>query len=199
MKRHHTTHINCAFVKVKRKAIGITQYIAAKRSDISQRHWINIENGRAKPSLSVVIRMAKTLKCRPDELLTSTADMSINYLEKRMQETIQEIDPLDTKDFLLIAKMLGYFDSQQPREVGYDAGSQVASDEALLTEYEQMYNRAIKSLQVDTVFLEFIITERHHLQHLLSSQQRQGLETYLNDRGMGRQEAIEGEVSHETA
>ena len=58
------------------------------------------------------------MRCRADELLTDSAELSINYLEQRMQETIQahespgklkKVEPLPIKEFLTIGSMLGYF------------------------------------------------------------------------------------------
>ena len=202
MRRHHLLDINYAFVKVRRKKLGITMHIASKRADISTKHWSNVENNRARPSIDIVIRMANALRCRADELLTSTSEMSINYLEMRMQETIQAhsepdkkqvTEPLGIKEFLIISKMLGYFDNRSERQIGYTRAPQVENDESLLSEYHEMYQCALQSPHIDTQFIEFLITNQHHLQHLLSSQHRDELDTYMTDRGIGRQ-AIEGEV-----
>lgn len=208
MKRHHTTQINCAFVKVRRKRIGITQRAAAKRAGISFVHWCNIENARARPGIEVVIRMANALRCRPDELLTSTSEVSINYLEQRMQETIQShaepsretgVEPLETKEFLIIAKMLGYFDRLHKRpEIGYDRAEHQQTDDQILSQYHTLFELARSKTGVDMLFLEFAFIHRHQLRHLLTSEQQAVFGTYLSERGLNpgieTQEALGGKI-----
>ena len=183
MRRHHIVCINTAFVKVRRGSIKMSQKVAANRADITQKHWSNIENSRANPSINVVIRMANALKCRPDEMLTSTADMSIQYLERRIQETIQEIDPLDTKEFLKISKMLGYFECERPA-VGYAKSEQIANDDLLLTQYKTLHETALMKQGVDSEFLKFLMDHRSRLRNLLPMSEQQKLEQYLIERGV---------------
>lgn len=209
MRRHHTTQINCAFVKVKRKRLGITIAASAKRAGISRQHWSNVENNRARPSVEVMIRMANALRCRPDELLTSTSEMSINYLEMRMQETIQaheepsrdtDVEPLEAKEFLIIAKMLGYFDNHDDRPaVGYFSKHQQRNDDQILSQYEMMFESARSKTDVDMLFLEFAFTHRRQLRHLLTAEQQAAFGTYLSERGFNpsidTQEALDGETT----
>ena len=208
MRRHHTTQINCAFVKVRRKRIGITMRAAAKHADISTKHWSNVENNRARPGVEVVIRMANALKCRPDELLTSTSEMSLNYLEARMQETIQshaepsrdtDAEPLETKEFLIIAKMLGYFDDHDDRPaVGYFPKHQQRDDDRILSQYEMMFELARSKTDVDMPFVEFAFIHRQQLRNLLTAEQQAAFGTYLSERGFNpsidTQEALDGET-----
>ena len=35
MRRHHTAQINCAFLKVRRRKVGMSMRMAAKRADIT--------------------------------------------------------------------------------------------------------------------------------------------------------------------
>ena len=181
---------------------------AAKLADISVKHWSNVENNRARPGVEVVIRMANALKCRPDELLTSTSEMSLNFLEARLQETIQaheepsrdtDAEPLETKEFLIIAKMLGYFDNHHERpEIGYDATSQRRRDDQMLSQYEVMFESAHSKTGVDIQFLEFAFTHRRQLRHLLTGEQQADFGTYLSERGFNPSIDTQGALDGET-
>ena len=190
MRRHHTAQINCAFVKVRRRKVGITMRMAAKRADITTKHWSNVENGRARPSIGVVIRMAGVLKCRSDELLTDSADMSIKYLEQRLQETIQahespgklkKVEPLEIKEFLIIAKMLGYLKRNRVK-VGYDAMQESNADETLLNQFQQFYESALLSPYPDHGFIDFLNNNLHVLNNILTTQQQDALDIYFKER-----------------
>ena len=190
MRRHHTAQINCAFVKVRRRKVGITMRMAAKRADITTKHWSNVENGRARPSIGVVIRMAGVLKCRSDELLTDSADQSINYLENRMQETIQlhespgklkNVVPLPIKEFLIIGNMLGYF-AKKRESVGYNAIQESNADETLLKQYHQLYENALSDPHPDHNFMKFINNNLHALNNVLTTQEQDDLENYFKER-----------------
>ena len=210
MRRHHTVKINTAFVKVRRNEMGLTMRVAAGKADISTKHWCNIENERAHPTIVVVVRMANVLKCRPDEFMRSTGEMTLEYLELRLQATIQlcgtsnkknkkpVAEPLEIKEFLIISKLLGYFDV--PRGVvGYDAASQNLDDAHVLAQYENLYQESVTQTVRNYRFLEFIYQHRGRLFHLLSSEKRDQLESYLIDRGVVVGGVAKMEDKHEEA
>src|SRR5437870_7532462 len=67
MKR--TTTKRGEFLKARRAALGLTQRSLAQKLGVEASHVAYIENGRRKPSLRLVARIAATLGLDPQELL----------------------------------------------------------------------------------------------------------------------------------
>ena len=53
-------------IRKRRLECGITQEAIANQLDVNPSHISNIENGRANPSLTVLIRIANILECSVD-------------------------------------------------------------------------------------------------------------------------------------
>jgi transcriptional regulator with XRE-family HTH domain len=58
-----------AFLKARRKALGLTQQSLAHKLGVKASHVALIENGRRRPSLGLVVRLAFTLSIDGGELL----------------------------------------------------------------------------------------------------------------------------------
>lgn len=52
-----------------RRAAGLSQVQAARRTRISQGQWSEFETGASEPTLAVLRRMARALGVRPGDLL----------------------------------------------------------------------------------------------------------------------------------
>ena len=53
-------------IKERRKAVGITQEYIANALEVNPSHISNIENGRANPSLTALVKIANILECSVD-------------------------------------------------------------------------------------------------------------------------------------
>lgn len=56
-------------ITTRRRHLGISQNLLAEKIGISNNHMSNIERGREKPSLDVLINLCNELKVTPDYLL----------------------------------------------------------------------------------------------------------------------------------
>jgi transcriptional regulator with XRE-family HTH domain len=57
-------------VKALREELGLTQAEAAAKMKISQSSYAQVESGRCSPTIEMIARVAKALKCDPLELLS---------------------------------------------------------------------------------------------------------------------------------
>lgn len=53
-------------IRLRRRAMGITQDFIAEQLDVNPSHVSNIECGRANPSLTVLVKIANILHCSVD-------------------------------------------------------------------------------------------------------------------------------------
>lgn len=70
-------------IQMRRKELGMKQYVLAEQLDISNNHMSSIENGREKPSLEILLHICDILKITPDYLLLGnmhTDDISQDIL-----------------------------------------------------------------------------------------------------------------------
>ena len=58
-----------ARIRERRKHVGVTQNYVAQRVDVENSHISNIECGRAKPSLDLIVDIANALDCTADYFL----------------------------------------------------------------------------------------------------------------------------------
>ncbi|MDE7298108.1 MAG: helix-turn-helix domain-containing protein [Lachnospiraceae bacterium] len=75
-------------IKQRRKELKMSQEMLAEMIDVSVPHMSNIENGKTKFSLQVLVDAAHVLKTTPDVLLLSDADCQ----EKTRGLILREID-----------------------------------------------------------------------------------------------------------
>ena len=64
-------------IKERRKAVGITQEYIANALEVNPSHISNIENGRANPSLTALVKIANILECSVDKDKEKTLDDKI--------------------------------------------------------------------------------------------------------------------------
>ena len=57
-------------IKERRKAVGITQEYIANVLEVNPSHISNIENGRANPSLTALVKIANILECSVDYFIS---------------------------------------------------------------------------------------------------------------------------------
>ena len=57
-------------IKERRQALGITQEAIANYLDVNASHISNIENGRANPSLTALVKIANFLECSIDYFIS---------------------------------------------------------------------------------------------------------------------------------
>ena len=56
-------------IKLRRKALRLTQQQCAFMAGMGQSYWAQIETGKANVNLKTLERIAAALQCRPGELL----------------------------------------------------------------------------------------------------------------------------------
>jgi putative transcriptional regulator len=56
------------YIKKQRLSLGLTQSTLAKRVNISRPYLSEIENNKTEPSGKVVLRIAKHLQCKAEEI-----------------------------------------------------------------------------------------------------------------------------------
>ena len=90
MVRELDFHAIGSRIKERRQGQGVTQEFIANRLDVNPSHISNIECGRAKPSLTALVRIADTLDCSIDYFLEGeygqsaqqTANLDSRILDK---------------------------------------------------------------------------------------------------------------------
>ena len=65
-------------IKERRLSQGITQEVIANHLDVNPSHISNIENGRANPSLTALIKIANVLQCSVDCFINAEYTYAIN-------------------------------------------------------------------------------------------------------------------------
>ncbi|MBR6315499.1 MAG: helix-turn-helix transcriptional regulator [Lachnospiraceae bacterium] len=58
-----------ARIRERRNSVGVTQSYVAQKIDVEPSHVCNIECGRAKPSLELIVQIANALDCTVDYFL----------------------------------------------------------------------------------------------------------------------------------
>ena len=81
-------------IKERRNALGITQEHIASILDVNPSHISNIENGRANPSLTVLVKIANILECSVDffigdEYTYSSNNSKTNSLDNKIMNKIK--------------------------------------------------------------------------------------------------------------
>ena len=88
----------------RRIAQGFTQEAIANLLDVNPSHISNIEHGRARPSLTALVRIAEILHCSVDcflsEEYTYKTDKDSEALDNRIMELLQYCDS-DKKNRIL--------------------------------------------------------------------------------------------------
>lgn len=86
-------------IRKRRLAYGITQEAIANQLDVNPSHISNIENGRANPSLTVLVKIANILACSVDDFIGHeytypqqkvSSEMVDSQIMKRLQGCDQE-------------------------------------------------------------------------------------------------------------
>lgn len=77
-------------IKVKRIQLDMKQETLAEMADLSLSHMSNIETGRTKLSLPVIIILANALNTTVDELLQDNVVYSQNIIEKEVQVILND-------------------------------------------------------------------------------------------------------------
>ena len=86
MVRELDFHAIGSRIKERRQGQGVTQEFIANRLDVNPSHISNIECGRAKPSLTALVRIADTLDCSVDY-----------FLEGEYGQSAQQASNLDSR------------------------------------------------------------------------------------------------------
>lgn len=74
-------------IKERRKMLGITQECIADILNVNPSHISNIENGRANPSLTALVKIANILECSVDYFI----DGEYTYkIDKNMPKTLDD-------------------------------------------------------------------------------------------------------------
>lgn len=68
-------------IKERRQSVGITQESIANALDVNPSHISNIENGRANPSLTVLVKIANILQCSVDYFISGEYTFKVNDKE----------------------------------------------------------------------------------------------------------------------
>lgn len=86
-------------IRKRRQAYGITQEAIANQLDVNPSHISNIENGRANPSLTVLVKIANILSCSVDDFIgheytypqnNFSSEMIDSQIMKRLQSCDRE-------------------------------------------------------------------------------------------------------------
>ena len=77
-------------IKERRIELSLTQDYMATILDVNSSHISNIENGRAHPSLAILVKIANILQCSVDEFLGSeyiydSDDTTVYPIDKQIQ------------------------------------------------------------------------------------------------------------------
>lgn len=78
-------------IKERRKAVGITQEYIANVLEVNPSHISNIENGRANPSLTALVKIANILECSVDYFISGEYTYKIDKdKEKTLDDKIMD-------------------------------------------------------------------------------------------------------------
>ena len=78
-------------IKERRKSLGFTQEFIANQLDMNPSHISNIECGRAKPSLTALVKIANILECSVDYFIGGEYTYKIDKdKEKTLDDKIME-------------------------------------------------------------------------------------------------------------
>ena len=92
-------------IRKRRLAYGITQEAIANQLDVNPSHISNIENGRANPSLTVLVKIANILACSVDDFIGheytySQQKISSEMVDSQIMKRLQSCDQ-ETKEKIL--------------------------------------------------------------------------------------------------
>lgn len=92
-------------IKELRKRLKLTQDVLAERSDLSPKYLSNIERGHENPTLDTLLRLARSLKVEPWELLVLDQDpQSAQALRGKIGRIAEQTD--DPKQLRMILRLL---------------------------------------------------------------------------------------------
>lgn len=95
-------------IKERRVSLEITQETVANRLNVNPSHISNIENGRANPSLTALVKIANILTCSVDYFIGGEYTFDTNKdKEKTLDDSIMEkLRYFDTDKKMKVLKML---------------------------------------------------------------------------------------------
>jgi transcriptional regulator with XRE-family HTH domain len=73
-------------IRKRRRECGLTQEAIAEQLDVNPSHISNIENGRANPSLTILVKLANLMECSVDFFI------SHEYSYKDSDTRAQDVD-----------------------------------------------------------------------------------------------------------
>jgi transcriptional regulator with XRE-family HTH domain len=92
-------------IRKRRRECGLTQEAVAERLDVNPSHISNIENGRANPSLTILVKLANVLECSVDffishEYTYKDSDTRAQEVNEKLMSKLASFD-LATKEKIL--------------------------------------------------------------------------------------------------
>lgn len=98
-------------IRKRRLECGITQETIANRLDVNPSHISNIENGRANPSLTALVRIANILECSVDffighEYTYPKHSCSEQIIDEKIAERLRLCDHTTKEKILKIIDLL---------------------------------------------------------------------------------------------
>lgn len=95
-------------IKERRVSLEITQETVANRLNVNPSHISNIENGRANPSLTALVKIANILTCSVDYFIGGEYTFDTDKdKEKTLDDSIMEkLRYFDTDKKMKVLKML---------------------------------------------------------------------------------------------
>ena len=95
-------------IKERRLSQGITQEVIANHLDVNPSHISNIENGRANPSLTALIKIANVLQCSVDCFINAEYTYAIDENKARTidDKIIDKLKYCDTDTKYKILKII---------------------------------------------------------------------------------------------
>ena len=84
-------------IKEIRKKKKISQMALAEKCDISESHLSYIECGKNKPSLNLIIKIARELEISVDMLLEGYMNTDTNVYERELNELLNDCSPYEKR------------------------------------------------------------------------------------------------------
>lgn len=95
-----------ARIKAFRAEKGLSQEELSQLVDIDFRHVSNIENGRTRPSLKILISIANALEVSADDILSDSLDYSKSTAGTEIHDILMDCNPDEKKMLLKILRFM---------------------------------------------------------------------------------------------
>lgn len=95
-------------IRERRKIVGITQEAIANILDVNASHISNIENGRANPSLTILVKIANVLHCSVDYFICGEYTYKVNGEEEKTLDNMimDKLKDSDNETKIKVLKIL---------------------------------------------------------------------------------------------